>query len=138
MQEEMQYWIWLNMIEGIGAGELLRIKDDKYYAVTRTKGYRWIEAEIVKANKLEDKIDMSYFNVLLDDAIANISKFGDFEWFISNDKNLEPPSDPIGIDDHPPFLPCGRDYCDNCKQLGDNGECKMGYDNASASDLKGE
>lgn len=126
------------MIEGIGAGELLRIKDDKYYAVTRTKGYRWMEAEIVKANKLEDKIDMPYFNVLLDDAIANISKFGDFEWFISNDKNLEPPSYPIGIDDHPPFLPCGRDYCDNCKQLGDNGECKMGYDNASASDLKGE
>jgi hypothetical protein len=33
----------------------------------------------------EKDIDDSYQKSLVDDAIKNISKFGDFEWFISNE-----------------------------------------------------
>lgn len=123
---------------GCNGAELLRSKDDKYYAVTRTKGYRWMEAEIVKTNHLEDNIDMIYFNTLLDDAADSIRKFGDFEWFISDDEApIETPADPIGFDDHPPFLACGKDTCEKCKQLKDD-ECKLGYDNSEFLIMKGE
>lgn len=37
------------MIKGAGGGVLLREKDGKYYAATGSKGYRWMEAEMVKA-----------------------------------------------------------------------------------------
>ena len=33
----------------------------------------------------EDIIDRSYYNKLVDDAISTISKFGDFERFVSED-----------------------------------------------------
>jgi hypothetical protein len=59
---------------------LLRIKDDKKYAVTGTKGYLWIEAEIAQAKGLE--IDVSYFEKLKDDAIKAIEQFGSFEEFV--------------------------------------------------------
>jgi energy-coupling factor transporter ATP-binding protein EcfA2 len=63
-----------------GGGVLLRIKDDKKYAVTGTKGYLWIEAEIAQAKGLE--IDVSYFEKLKDDAIKAIEQFGSFEEFV--------------------------------------------------------
>ena len=64
-----------------GGGTLYRVKDDKYYAVTGTKGYKWIEADVAKA--LPDlKIDMSYFDKIKDEAIKTIEKFGSFEEFV--------------------------------------------------------
>lgn len=69
------------VLGGTGGGELLRIKEGKYYAVVGTKGWRWMEAEILKNNKLEDRIDMSYFERLAKDAIDDISKHGDFYKF---------------------------------------------------------
>jgi len=61
-----------------GGGTLYRVKDEKHYAVTGTKGYRWIEAEI--AETIPDlKIDMSYFENLKEEAIKTIEKFGSFE-----------------------------------------------------------
>lgn len=60
---------------------LLREKDGKYYAATGTKGYEWMEAETVKELGLEDCIDISYYEKLADDAIAEINKFGDFKEF---------------------------------------------------------
>ena len=64
-----------------GGGTLYRVKDEKYYAVTGTKGYKWIEAEI--AQSISDlKIDMSYFEKLKDDAIKTIEAFGSFEEFV--------------------------------------------------------
>jgi energy-coupling factor transporter ATP-binding protein EcfA2 len=61
-----------------GGGTLYRVKDEKYYAVAGTKGYRWIEAEI--AQTMPDlKIDMSYFEKLKDEAIKTIEEFGSFE-----------------------------------------------------------
>lgn len=69
------------IMAGCGGGELLVKRDDKYSAVTGTKGYRWLEAEQVKLMSRESDIDMAYFHALTDEAIETISKFGDFEWF---------------------------------------------------------
>jgi energy-coupling factor transporter ATP-binding protein EcfA2 len=64
-----------------GGGTLYRVKDDKYYAVTGTKGYRWIEAEV--AQTIPDlQIDMSYFAKLADEAVKTIETFGSFEEFV--------------------------------------------------------
>jgi hypothetical protein len=69
--------------EGCGGGVLYRVKDDKKYAVAGTKGYLWIEAEVAKKMGTHPgvKIDMLYFDKLVEDAIKTISKFGDFEDF---------------------------------------------------------
>lgn len=70
------------MKPGTNGGILLRFKDGKYYSVTGTKGYRWMEASVVKALGLEKEIDMTYFQSLVDDAKNHISTFGDFEKFV--------------------------------------------------------
>lgn len=67
---------------GAGGGLLMREKEGKYYAATGTKGYRWLEAEMVKELNKEDDIDLTYHRTLVDKAIATISKYGDFECFI--------------------------------------------------------
>lgn len=71
------------IISGAGGGVLVREKDGKYYAATGTKGYRWLEAEVVMELDLQDKIDSSYHESLVSKAIDHISKFGDFDWFVS-------------------------------------------------------
>lgn len=68
---------------GCGGGTLVCKRDDKYSAVTGTKGYRWLGSEIVKQNGKEDDIDKTYYNKLVDDAVSTISEFGDIEWFIN-------------------------------------------------------
>lgn len=80
------------MISGVGAGELVRNtgEDDRYSAVTGTKGYRWMESETVRTLGLEDKIDRSYYDRLVDAAVETISKYGDFEWFVSDDSGEAP------------------------------------------------
>lgn len=80
------------MISGVGAGELVRNtgEDDRYSAVTGTKGYRWMESETVRTLGLEDKIDRSYYDRLVDAAIETISQYGDFEWFVSDDSGEAP------------------------------------------------
>jgi hypothetical protein len=47
-----------------GEGQLLRVVDDKEYAVTGTKGYLWLEADTVRELELEEAIDGSYFDEL--------------------------------------------------------------------------
>lgn len=69
---------------GCGGGLLMREKDGKYYAATGSKGYRWLEAEAVKLLHKEDDIDQSYYRTLVDNAVATISKYGDFDWFVSD------------------------------------------------------
>lgn len=84
------------MIEGVGAAILLRESVDKdgiqkFGAVTGTKKtdgksvYKWMESEMVLKLRLQDQIDRSYYNKLVDDAIETISKYGDFERFVSDD-----------------------------------------------------
>jgi hypothetical protein len=78
------------VVDGAGGGILLRNQNDKYYAITGTKRrdgtpYRWLEAELVEKLDMADKIDRSYYDSLVDDAIEAISKYGDFLSFISDD-----------------------------------------------------
>lgn len=75
---------------GCGGGELLREAKDKYgnvkYAsATGAKGYRWLESEMVRTLNKQKDIDRSYYDKLVDDAVETISKYGDFEWFASDD-----------------------------------------------------
>jgi len=74
------------MKDGSGGGILLREKDGKYYAATGSKGYRWMEAETVKALGKENYINMDYFNRLADESIDSISEYGDFYKFVSDEK----------------------------------------------------
>lgn len=68
---------------GVG-GDLLRQSDDgKYAFAAGAKGYKWLEAEVVRTNHLEEYIDMSYFRKLADDAIAEIEKYCDFDTFVN-------------------------------------------------------
>lgn len=69
---------------GRGGGLLMREKDGKYYAATGSKGYRWMESELVRGI-CEDAIDRSYYDKLVDDAAEDISQYGDLEWFLSDD-----------------------------------------------------
>lgn len=84
--------------EGCGGGLLYREKDGKYYAATGSKGYRWLEAEMVKSLNKETDIDMGYFKNMAEEAIDSISEYGDFYWFTSDD-----PKDKYTNEDN--FLP---------------------------------
>jgi Family of unknown function (DUF5906) len=65
--------------EDQGGAMLLRFKDDKGTKVTGTSGYLWLEADVAK--KVDAKINMAYFDKLMDDAIAALEKHGDAEEF---------------------------------------------------------
>lgn len=71
------------MKPGTGGGILLREKDGKYDAVAGTKGYRWLESDVVNTNGKEGDIDTSYYVKLVDSAVDTISEFGDIEWFVA-------------------------------------------------------
>lgn len=126
---------------GYGGGELLREATDsdgniKYDAVTGTKGYRWLEAEMVKNYGMEDAIDLSYYNSLVDAAIETISEFGDFEQFVSDDP-IPPIPAHANLVDPPWRSACGKQSCIGCDALvvadADDISCKLGHD---VSDLK--
>ena len=68
---------------GINGGVLYRVNEGKNYAATGSKGYRWMESEMVKTLKLEDSIDRTFYNKLVDDAVDTISKYGNFDMFVS-------------------------------------------------------
>ena len=73
------------VLPGKGGGLLVRDQNGKYYSVTGTSGYRWLESELVRGTN-EEYIDMSYYRSLVDAAVETISQYGDFEWFVSDDK----------------------------------------------------
>lgn len=80
---------------GCGGGELLREGKDKegnvkYSAATGSKGYRWLESEMVRTLNKEDDIDTSYYDAQIDTAVEAISQYGDFEWFVSEDPYVSP------------------------------------------------
>lgn len=109
---------------GCGGGILLREKDGKYYAATGTKGYRWMEAEIVQQLNKEEDIDCYYFNKLVDGAIETLSKFGNYDWFIEDDENHA---------EVPWFMPCGKESCVDCPHwvrhpTPEPNECKIGFE----------
>ena len=74
---------------GCGGGVLYREKDGKYYAATGTKGYRWLESEMVfQMNRLKD-IDESHFIAMADAAVDTIKQYGDYDRFVSTDPYLK-------------------------------------------------
>lgn len=78
-----------------GGKELLRESKDKdgnvkYAAATGTKGYLWLESEVVRTLGKEKDIDRSYYDKMVDDAVDTINKYGDFEWFVSDDPYISP------------------------------------------------
>lgn len=74
------------VVPGAGGGLLLREKDGKYYAATGTKGYRWMEREMIDNLKKEDKIDHSYFEGLAAEAFNTVKKFVDPDILLENKK----------------------------------------------------
>lgn len=54
----------------------------KYGFVVGTKGYYWLESDMVKELKKEEYIDRSYHEQMVNDAIEAIEKYGDFEQFV--------------------------------------------------------
>lgn len=78
------------VVEGSGGGYLMREKDGKYYNASGASGYRWKTAEVVKSLKLEDQIDISYWDELANEARDHIATMGDFTWFTSDDPYILP------------------------------------------------
>lgn len=119
-----------------GGGVLYRVNNDKYFAAAGTKGYRWLESEMVKNLGKETDIDRSYYDKMIDEAVETISQFGDFEWFVSDDKAEEPifKSD---ITDLPWCPECDeKESCLNCPHFSHDEhhmECKKGF---NINDLK--
>ena len=72
-----------------GGGVLLREVIDKetgvrsFAAATGSKGHRWLESETVRGMDTT-VIDRSYYDNQVDAAVADISAFGDFEWFVGD------------------------------------------------------
>jgi hypothetical protein len=71
---------------GYGGGPLVvKRGENKYDAVNGTKGYLWMESEIIRNMHLEhpeEIVDKRYYISLVDEAVKDISAFGDFEWFV--------------------------------------------------------
>ena len=69
------------VLEGYGGGQLFRIKEGKHYAIAGTKGYLWVDSHV--AMDLPDEaIDYSYFDRLVEEALADLEKLleeSDFE-----------------------------------------------------------
>jgi|GEM_PF-41552 len=91
---------------GCGGGSLVRQNTDKngnvkYDSVVGTKDYLWMESEMVKILGKEDCIDRRYYDALVDAAATDISKYGDFEWFVSEDPY---------VSDTPPWFSPGEPH----------------------------
>ena len=89
---------------GCNGGILVREGKDKegnikYSAATGSKGYRWLESEMVKELDKEDCIDRSYYDNLVNEAAKTITVYGDLEWFRSD----EPYFGPDFIDGRPNY-----------------------------------
>ena len=67
-------------------GVLYRVDNGKNYAVAGTKGYHWLESDMVKNLGREDDIDMSYYDQLVHDATFDMLVFGDVGTFVDISK----------------------------------------------------
>ena len=93
--------------DGCGGGVLLRESENKktgektYSAATGSKGYRWLESEMVKQLEKEADINRDYYNVLVDEAVKTVSQYGDFEHFTADESYgvvLTAPEDSTAFD----------------------------------------
>lgn len=114
---------------GCDGGILYRVNDGKYYAAAGTKGYRWLESEMVEELGKENDIDRSFYTKLVDDAVETISQYGDFEWFISDEP--VPPVEEKKLDEPPWVMACGKESCIGCEHFNNDQfhmDCALGYD----------
>lgn len=110
---------FLPVLPGKGGGVLYRKQNDKYYAVTGTTGFRWIEYETVKDIGVDNLVDEGYHKKLADAAIEKIEKYVPFEEFMESTV--------------PWKAPCGESKytCETCsfyKVFEQTGKCALGYD----------
>lgn len=80
---------------GCNGGILYRENEGKYFAVTGTKGYRWLESELVQELGRENDIDNSYYENLANEAVESIAEYGDYEWFVSEEPYTEEPKNQL-------------------------------------------
>ena len=96
---------------GCGGGILLRETENKktgekgYAAATGSKGFRWLESEMVKQLDKQGDIDRGYYNNMVDEAIKSLSVYGDFERFAADE--------PYVSDNTPPWFGAGEPHEDN-------------------------
>ena len=75
---------------GCGGGILLRETENKktgekgYAAATGSKGFRWLESEMVKQLDKQGDIDRGYYNNMVDEAVKSLSVYGDIERFAAD------------------------------------------------------
>lgn len=93
---------------GCGGGILLRETENKktgekgYAAATGSKGFRWLESEMVRELGKENDIDRTYYNNLVDEAVKSLSSYGDFERFVADE--------PFVSDNTPPWFEVGEPH----------------------------
>ena len=93
---------------GCGGGILLRETENKktgekgYAAATGSKGFRWLESEMVQELGKENDIDRTYYNNLVDEAVKSLSSYGDFERFVADE--------PFVSDNTPPWFGAGEPH----------------------------
>lgn len=93
---------------GCGGGILLRETENKktgekgYAAATGSKGFRWLESEMVRELGKENDIDRTYCNNLVDEAVKSLSSYGDFERFVADE--------PFVSDNTPPWFGVGEPH----------------------------
>lgn len=93
---------------GCGGGILLRETENKktgekgHAAATGSKGFRWLESEMVRELGKENDIDRTYYNNLVDEAVKSLSSYGDFERFVADE--------PFVSDNTPPWFGAGEPH----------------------------
>ena len=96
---------------GCGGGVLLRETENKktgekgYAAATGSKGFRWLESEMVKQLDKQSDIDRGYYNNMVDEAVKSLSVYGDFERFAADE--------PYISDNTPPWFGAGEPHEDD-------------------------
>lgn len=96
---------------GCGGGILLRETENKktgekgYAAATGSKGFRWLESEMVKQLDKQGDIDRGYYNNMVDEAVKSLSVYGDFERFAADE--------PYVSDNTPPWFGAGEPHEDD-------------------------
>ena len=120
--------------DGCGGGILCREGKDKYGYVkysspSGTSDNRWLESELVKELGREADVDRAYYDKMVDTAADAIRKYGDLEWFISDDPYIDGKTRTV---DSPPWqMPCGKESCKGCKEFTNDryhADCALGHD----------
>ena len=101
---------------GHGGGELVRENGGKYNSATGAKGYRWLEYETIAGTDLENYIDRGYYRRLVDEAVTDISEYGDFEMFTDDTYTMPEKHPPCGNPQWKTCFDCPK-YLTGCADI---------------------